>query len=131
MGREVELADFLTNKILHMKLAKTNHEEIDRLYNALNEVEWLHKELKNADFEDVDFYEFEIMSKFDKSSAESFLKDLVNHLSSIHFQRIIWNCRTLFDNCSNPALSHLDFNADIKAGLELLEKQRAKLSNAG
>jgi len=114
-----------------MRLAKTNHEEIDRLQSALNEVEWLHKELKNTDFEDVDFSEFEIMSKFDKTKPEAFLGDLVHHLAAIHFQRILWNCKTLLDNCADPELSHLDFNPDIKAGLELLEKSKAELSNVG
>lgn len=114
-----------------MRLAKTNHEEIDRLQNALNEVEWLHKELKNTDFEFVDFSEFEIMSKFDKTNPEAFLGDLVHHLSAIHFQRILWNCKTLLDNCADPALPYLDFSPDIKAGLELLEKSRAEMPNVG
>ena len=114
-----------------MRLAKTNHEEIHRLQSALNEVEWLHKELKNTDFEDIDFSEFEIMSKFDKSTPAAFLSDLVHHLAAIHFQRILLNCETLLDNCADPELSHLDFNPDIKAGLELLEKSKAELSNVG
>lgn len=109
-----------------MRLAKTNHEEIDRLFSVLNEVEWLHKELKNANFEDVDFSDFDVMSKFDNKSPEAFLSDLIHHLSSIHFQRILWNCRTLLDNCADPELSHLDFNADIKAGLELLDISRSQ-----
>lgn len=113
-----------------MKLAKTNHEEIDQLFNALNEVEWLSKALKNQEFEDVDFSEYEIMGKFDKTSPEAFLNDLTHHLSAIHFQRILWNCRTLLDNCADPELSHLDFNSNIKAGLELLEKSKDVLSNA-
>ena len=114
-----------------MRLAKTNHEEIYRLQNALNEVEWLHKELRNTDFEDVDFSEFEIMSKFNKATPETFLADLVHHLAAIHFQRILWNCKTLLDNCADPESSYLDFNPDIKAGLELLEKSKAELSNFG
>lgn len=114
-----------------MKLAKTSHEEIDTLFNVLNEVGWLHKELKHTDFEDIDFSEFEILSKFDKN-PEDFLKELVRHLASINFQRIIWNCRTLLDNCADPNLSHLDFSPEIKAGLELLEKQNLlSTSNVG
>lgn len=100
--------------------------------NALNEVEWLSKELKNTDFEDVDFSEFDIMSKFDKSNPSAFLTDLVRHISAVHFQRILWNCSTLLDNCADPDLSHLDFNKDIKVGLELLEKSTAEvISNVG
>ena len=114
-----------------MRLAKTTSEEIDSLQSALNEVEWLHKELKNTCFDDIDFSEFEIMSKFDKTTPELFLGDLVHHLSAIHFQRILWNCHVLLDNCADPNLSHLDFNPDIKAGLELLEKHRAELSITG
>lgn len=110
-----------------MKLAKTNHEEIDDLFNILNEIEWLHKELKQTDFDDVDFSDFDVLRTFNRHNTDVFLTDLVNRLSSIHFQRILWNCRTLLDNCADPNLSTLDFNPDIKAGLDLLEKQKASV----
>jgi hypothetical protein len=112
-----------------MKLARTNQQEIDSLMKILNEVECLHKELISTNFEDVDFSEFEIMSKFKTSDSSSFLEDLLHHISYIHFKRILWNCSTLLDNCADPDLSHLDFNKDIKAGLKLLEKDKKQASS--
>lgn len=109
-----------------MKLAKTNQAEMESLLNLLNEVEWLHKELTLADFDQIDFSEHEILKKFDNSNAEAFLNDLVRNIASIYFQRIIWNAMTLIDNCTDPDLSHLDFNKEIKAGLELLEKSKTE-----
>lgn len=112
-----------------MKLAKTNQGEIDNLMKILNEVECLHKELIYKNFEDVELSEFEIMSKLKTSDSSAFLENLLKHISAIHYQRILWNCSTLLDNCADPDLSYLDFNKDIKAGLELLEKERGKESS--
>lgn len=106
-----------------LKLAKTSQAEIDSLFAILNEAEWLKKELQNNFLEDIDFSEFEIMQSFDRENTEQFLTDFVSHLSSIHFQRILFNCQTLLDNCADPDLDTLDFNKDIKRGLELLEAQ--------
>lgn len=106
-----------------LKLAKTSEKEIDSLFAILNEAEWLKRELQNNFLEDIDFSEFEIMQSFDKENTEQFLTDLVSHLSSIHFQRILFNCQTLLDNCADPDLDTLDFNKDIKRGLELLEAE--------
>ncbi len=107
-----------------LKLAKTSQAEIDSLFAILNEAEWLKKELQNNFLEDIDFSEFEIMQSFDRENTEQFLTDFVSHLSSIHFQRILFNCQTLLDNCADPDLDTLDFNKDIKRGLELLEAQK-------
>lgn len=106
-----------------MKLAKASEEEIQRLSDILSEIEWMHKDLKGYDFEYLDFTEYEILSKFDRSSPEKFLEDLVRNLSAIHFQRILFNLTTLLENCADPDLDYLDFNKNIKQGLELLEKQ--------
>lgn len=106
-----------------LRLAKTSEKEIDSLFAILNEAERLSNELKNNFLEDIDFSEFETMQYFDRENTEQFLTDFVKHLSSIHFQRILFNCQTLLDNCADPDLDTLDFNKDIKRGLELLEAQ--------
>jgi hypothetical protein len=110
-----------------MKVAKTNDEEISRLNALLNEVEWLSKEFRSgSDFSDIDWEDYEQLCKLPKDDAEEFLKVLCHTIAGNHFQRILFNCSTLLDNCADPNLDHLDFNPDIKAGLELLEKQRAE-----
>jgi hypothetical protein len=110
-----------------MKVAKTNDEEISRLNALLNEVEWLSKEFRSGcDFSDINWEDYEQLSKLPKDDSEEFLKVLCHKIAGNHFQRILFNCSTLLDNCANPNLDHLDFNSDIKAGLELLEKHRSK-----
>jgi len=112
---------------INMKVAKTNQEEISRLNTLLNELEWFSKEFRlGSDFSDIDWEGYEQLSKLPKDNAEEFLKVLCHTIAGNHFQRILLNCSTLLDNCADPNLKHLDFNPDIKAGLELLEKQRAE-----
>ena len=108
-----------------MKLAKTNEDEIHNLNSLLNEVEWLSKEFRSGnDLSDIDLEDYEHLSKLPKSDPEEFLKLLCHKIAANHFQRILFNCSTLLENCADPNLKHLDFNPDIKAGLELLDKQR-------
>lgn len=110
-----------------LKLAKTSEKEINSLFDILNEIEGIHKyQLNSFEFEDIDFEEYEIMKTFDSTTAEAFLLDLFRYLSSIHFQRILFNCQTLLENCADPNESTLEFNSDIKEGLKLLEEKREK-----
>ena len=114
-----------------MKVAKTNDEEITRLNTLLNEIEWLSKEFRSgSDFSDIDWDDYEQLSKLPKDDVEEFLKVLCHTIAGNHFQRILFNCSTLLENCADPNLDYLDFNPDIKAGLELLEKQK-KVENLG
>lgn len=108
-----------------LKLAKTSQAEIERLLDALNEVEWLAKELTRSHLSNIEFdgEYYPMLSKFDKNDSEMFLEQLARHLSGIHFKRILWNALTLLENCADPDLDTLDFNKDIKRGLELLETQ--------
>lgn len=109
-----------------MKVAKTNVEEILSLHRVLNEVEMLHKELKRYDFCAVDWDDYEVLKDFGvneesgERDPEVFIEDLVRHLSGIHFQRILFNCEVLLSNCADPDQDVLDWNQDIKKGLELL-----------
>lgn len=116
-----------------IKVAKTNPEEIHKLYATLNELEWLHKELQRGEFDDVDWEDFEVLGKLGlvkdrgldnmehERTAEFFLEDLVAELSGIHFQRILMNLDTLLHNCADPDAKTLEFNPNIKKGLELLQ----------
>lgn len=115
-----------------MKVAKTNREEINALYSVLNELEWLHKELQRGEFQDVDWENFEILPKLglvkDRGldlevdrTPEYFLEDLLRHISSIHFQRILTNLEVLLDNCADPDQHALEFKPNIAKGLELLQ----------
>jgi len=107
-----------------LRVAKTSEKEIDSLFAILNEAGSLKKELEHNFLEDIDFSEFEIMKSFNRENEEGFLTDFVRHLSSIHFQRILFNCQTLLDNCADPDSDTLDFNKDIKRGLVLLNAQK-------
>lgn len=114
-----------------MKLALTSSEEILNLMQILNELEALYKyELKSTHFEDVDFEEYDILKTFNTKDPAEFIEDLLRHLYGIHHQRILWNCDTMLKHCADPALSYLDFNPDIKKGLQLLE-QHNKGKNSG
>jgi hypothetical protein len=109
-----------------MKVTKTDTEEISTLHSVLNEMEWLHKELQRTDFEAIDWEDFELLQNLgiDQSSLKRdpviFIEDLVQYISNIHFQRILFNLQTLLDNCADPEARTLEYNADIKKGLELL-----------
>lgn len=107
-----------------MKLAKTSIEEIKSLRDILNEVEWLQKELIGGycySINEVDFEDYPIMQKFRTDTDINFIEDLCNHLSNIHFQRILMNCEVMLDNCADTDSDVLDFNDKIKKGLELYE----------
>jgi len=112
-----------------LKLSKTNEQEIDKLRDVLNEIQQI---TKHCDYEDYDDFKSEILGDEDFFSVSSkYIKEydnyqgfwmvMMKHLCSIHLQRILMNCSTMLDNCADPNISHLDFNSDIKKGLELLE----------
>lgn len=106
-----------------MKLSKTNEEEISKLNSLLNEIEWLSKDFRSgSDFSSIDWDDYEQLSKFPTDDAEGFLEVLCHAISGTRFQRILSNCLTLLENCADPNLDYLDFNLNIKSGLELLEK---------
>lgn len=53
--------------------------------------------------------------------AKAALLAQIDRLGSGGFIRIVMGYETLFNNCADPQCDHLDFNAKIKAGFELLE----------
>jgi hypothetical protein len=105
-----------------MKVAKTNQEEISRLNSLLNEIEWLSKDFRSGnDFSDLDWEVYERLEELPKDDAEEFLKVLCHKIAGNHFQRILFNCSTLLDNCADENQDTLDFNPTIKAGFEAIE----------
>lgn len=107
-----------------MKLASTSEKEIMSLFHVLNEIESVTK--YNEDVLELDNEDFPILSKFDNSNYEYFLNDLMSYLSGIHFQRILWNCITMLNNCTDLTKDTLEFHPDIEKGLELLKESQKK-----
>lgn len=107
-----------------LRVSKTNDDEIFKLNSLLNEIEGLSKDFRSGrGFDDIDWEDYEELSTLPKNDIEEFLIKLTHLISSVHFQRILFNCSTLLENCADPDLDYLDFNKDIKEGLNLLEKQ--------
>jgi hypothetical protein len=105
-----------------MKVAKTNQKEISRLNSLLNEIEWMSKDFRSGyDFSDLDWEGYERLEELPKDDAEEFLKVLCHKIAGNHFQRILFNCSTLLENCADENQDTLDFNPKIKAGFEAID----------
>ena len=119
-------------KTLKIRLAKTNEQEILELTRFLSEIGALRQEIGFECFEDFfESYQFDkevfpVMSKIRNQSRdmEEFIMGVFSHLSNIHHWRILANCDALLRNCADPDNDVLDFNPEIKKGLELLEKSQ-------
>ena len=114
-----------------MKLAVTDQEEIKSLMNLCNEIESFYEELRVRNFEDINLKDdkehFKILYPIWKNAEgniEYFMEQVFREFNIVHYQRILWNCSTMLTNCADPNLDHLDFNPDIKKGLELLEESK-------
>lgn len=112
-----------------MKLAVTNTEEIRELMAICNEVEDLKDKLDMYDLEDVEIeeeYSPRLHKIFkDADDNRDILYGISNLFNGVHFQRILWNCDVLLENCADPNSDHVDFKPDIKKGFQLLETQEA------
>lgn len=100
-----------------MKVGISRESEIKSISAFFNECGWLKENLKQHDFENVDFSEYEIFKDFDNQDVERFLSQLVAHADGMYWEKALMNLRVLIDNCADKELDHLDFNATIKAGL--------------
>lgn len=108
-----------------MRISKTNEDEIFNFLGLLNAIEALSKDFYGgSDFSEIDWGDYEEFLELPKDDSEKFLKGLCGMLSKHHFQRILFNCSTLLENCADPDLDYLDFNPDIKAGLEILKNNK-------
>ncbi len=107
-----------------MKVGKTSEKEISELFNFMNELSWLADEFRTGEFEHIDWNEFDILKTFDREDPNQFMSDLARYAKSLFYERVLTNCQVLLDNCADPNERTLEFNPDIKKGLELLESQK-------
>jgi hypothetical protein len=103
-----------------MRLARAKEEEIFQLRDFLSEIEEFGNNESYGDFYEVDWENYEVLSKINHKSPEDFIIGISDYLSKIHYRKILFNCSTLLENCADLELDYLDFNKDIKKGLELL-----------
>lgn len=95
------------------------NDELSKI-NPSNEYEW--NSLKN-DWEGEDDFMQIINSISDEDGFNmEYYFDYYNHKISYIHMRIILGYEILLDNCCNPELDYLDFNAEIKEALEKIEK---------
>ena len=118
----------MANETHQLKVAKSKDTEIERINLVLTEISWLGEELRSTPLSNIDFSEYEVLSKFDKEDTEEFLVQICRTVKGLMYEKAIMNLQVLLENCADPELNHLDFNKDIKKGLELLET--AELSQA-
>jgi hypothetical protein len=114
-----------------LKLAKATEKEISQVRDLLNELSALNKYYTYDEVIEVlkeNEEEFPVLSKLDTTDNSEFLTDLCRHVANIRFECVMFNLSTLMDNCADPNLDHLDFNPDIKRGLQLLDlEEQGKL----
>jgi hypothetical protein len=120
-----------------MRMAKAKPQHVDKLRAWLQFTEHVSK---------IDFNYIESWKSFkeDWSDDESFSEiikniedengfnmelyfDYFRYSISPLYGRILMGFDVLIENCCNPDLDYLDFNDDIKKGLELLEKTSNEL----
>jgi len=95
-----------------IRMAKPSSEDFETVldfFNTLNE--------KVEDFHDID-----------DEDLGKWVREVFENKVSFVWQRVLWAYDTLLNNCVDldPDKSYLDFNADIKAGLALYNKQNEK-----
>lgn len=109
-----------TRKV-RMKLAKANEREIANLCNILNDIEQLADDLNKYGFESVDFSEYQVLKRVNNCDPEEMLLKLCREIKSTYWQKILFNCETLLENCADPDSTTLEFNAEILKGFRLIE----------
>lgn len=108
-----------------MRIAKTSIEEIQSLRNVLSDIETFYLRDSDSDIEEIeDIEQYPVLSTFDRRDYKSLFVDLAEWIASIPHSKILWNCQTMLEQCADPALSYLEYNEDIRAGLELLKAKR-------
>ena len=116
-----------------MKVSKAKQEHIDKVRSFLQLTEQLSKIDTQSSYEwkklkedwegDDDFIsiikKIEDENGFNVELYFDYFRYNISHL----YHRILMGFEVLLDNCCNPEVDFLDFNDDIKMGLELLNKQ--------
>lgn len=106
-----------------MKVAKATEKEIYELQALLNEMDWLASELSYCYLGDIDWDNYEILSKMnidkdDEFFAENLLTKICKRMTEIHHAKILLNLITLLDNCADKNCDVLEFNPDIKKAID-------------
>ena len=111
-----------------MKLAITSQEEIRELTSLCSELENFYDLLTRHTFGSIDieedkefFTNLYPIWKNANEDIEDFMTDVFRKFDEIHFQRILWNCSVLLENCADKSLTHLDFSPEIKQGFEAVD----------
>lgn len=106
-----------------MKLSKSTEKEIDRIVDLLNELDNLKDDLLHKSIDDVDQSYYEILHIKNKDSQEV-LEHILRAIEGTNLRKALFNLSTLLENCADPECDTLEFNKDIKRGLELLELEK-------
>ncbi|WP_294187604.1 hypothetical protein [uncultured Sphingobacterium sp.] len=116
----------MPTKTRQVKLARIKDHEIESVFSVLFELQLLKSDLfrdpeGNLFPLDQNYYT-KLATCFDKDPFV-FLQGICDLVSSVPIELFTANLYTLLDNCASES-DTLDFNSDIKRGLELLEQQR-------
>lgn len=113
-----------------MKIARTTEKEIQDLSDILGEVRRLSQLLSgpiSRRLSDVNFEEEEMTlfgSDIRTDDPEQCLRDLVRHIASLNWEKVLMNCLVMLDNCTDPNQDTLEHSPEIMEGLELLKEKR-------
>lgn len=117
-----------------MKVARTTNEEIRGLADILREMEQLSNELGtwSTRFDKIDFSGegFELFGdRISTSDPERCLRDLLYYIKKLNWQRVLLNCSTMLEQCTDPDQDVLDHSKEIREGLALLKKSKISKSD--
>jgi len=113
---------------MKLKLARATEKEIDDLWQFLNELTSLNNNIQMEHLGSIDWDEYEILSDFDHESYDTFMCDVVEYLSGLRHDKILFNLTTLMENCADLKSDVLDFNKEIKEGMELYENRKEEIN---
>ncbi len=106
-----------------IKLSKSTEKEIDRIYDLLNDLNRLKEDIVYKNWDNIDKSEYEVLNIKDKDPEEA-LEYILKFIDGASIRKAIFNLSTLLENCADPECDTLEFNKDIKRGLELLELEK-------
>ncbi len=107
-----------------LRIARVTETEISNLRNLLNDLQNLFGELNMLNLNEIVIDKYETLKYLDENDSESFLRGVCFAISNSNFEKTLFNLVILLDNCADLNLEYLDFNKDIKRGLELLELEK-------
>ncbi|WP_313265118.1 hypothetical protein [Sphingobacterium sp.] len=104
-------------------VGRATHDEIKELGQLLQEISWLPEAFENGKIIDSFEEDFPIISRGinPQSTPQELLIYVCRKIASMPTEKLLINLATLLDNCADLSSETLEFAAEIKAGLELLE----------